>query len=106
MQVGLQIPEFTWPGGPDSIRSTLAEIARTAEEVGFASISVMDHLNQIPQIGPVENDILEAYTTLGFLAAHTERVSLMTVVTAAVFRHPSVLAKIVATLDVLSGGRA
>jgi F420-dependent oxidoreductase-like protein len=105
MRIGLQIPDFTWPGGPAELGKKLGRIAKTAEESGFDLVSVMDHLFQIPQIGPVENDMLEAYTTLGFLAAHTERVTLLTVVSAAAYRHPGVLAKITTTLDVLSGGR-
>ncbi|MGC7093849.1 LLM class F420-dependent oxidoreductase [Amycolatopsis lurida] len=106
MELGLQIPDFTFEGGPARLGADLAEIARTAERGGFAYLAVMDHFFQIHLFGPPEKDMLEAYTTLGFLAAHTERVKLLTVVTAAYFRHPGLLAKAVTTLDVLSGGRA
>jgi F420-dependent oxidoreductase-like protein len=106
MQIGLQIPDFTWPGGPARLGAELGEVARTADDAGFAYLAVMDHFFQIAVVGPPENDMLEAYTTLGYLAAHTRRAKLLTLVTGAVYRHPGVLAKIVTTLDVLSGGRA
>jgi F420-dependent oxidoreductase-like protein len=106
MRIGLNIPEFTWTGGDALIGSKLAEIARTADEVGFDQISVMDHFFQIPYQGPPELPMLEAYTALGFLAAHTERAKLMTLVSGAIYRYPGILAKQVTTLDVLSGGRA
>jgi F420-dependent oxidoreductase-like protein len=106
MKVGLHIADFTWPGGPPEIRSRLGDIARRADEAGVDRISVMDHVWQIGHRGPPELEMLEAYTTLGFLAASTERVKLLTVVTAVVYRDPGLLAKEVTTLDVLSGGRA
>jgi F420-dependent oxidoreductase-like protein len=106
MKVGLHVADFTWEGGPPEIRSRLGEIARRADEAGVDRISVMDHLWQIGHRGPPELEMLEAYTTLGFLAASTERVKLLTVVTAVVYREPGLLAKEVTTLDVLSGGRA
>ena len=106
MKIGLQVPDFTWPGGPAELGSTLAKIATTADQAGFAYIAVMDHFFQIQAVGPPENDMLEAYTTLGFLAAHTERAKLLTLVTGAIYRYPGVLAKIITTLDVLSNGRA
>jgi F420-dependent oxidoreductase-like protein len=106
MRIGLNIPRFNWPGGDAVIGPKLAEMARTADEVGFDPISVMDHFFQIQYQGPPELPMLEAYTTLGFLAAHTERAKLMTLVTGAIYRYPGVLAKQVTTLDVLSGGRA
>lgn len=106
MKLGLQIPYFTWSSGPAQLGSTLAEIARTADDVGFEFISVMDHFWQIRNVGPEELDMLECYTTLGFLAAHSKRTQLMGMVTGNPYRHPGVLAKIVTTLDVLSGGRA
>jgi alkanesulfonate monooxygenase len=81
-------------------------LARTAERVGVARLTVMDHVWQIHVIGPPEHEMLEAYTTLGFLAAQTERVRLQTLVTGVVYREPGLLAKLVTTLDVLSGGRA
>jgi len=106
MKIGLQIPWFTWPGGASEIGRTLAKIARTADQGGFDLIGVMDHFFQIGSIGPPEQEMLEAYTTLGYLAANTSRARLVTVVTGVVYRYPGVLAKTVATLDVLSGGRA
>ncbi|MCW2499824.1 MAG: luciferase family protein [Frankiales bacterium] len=106
MKVGLQIPDFTFPGGPTTLGPDLARIVRTADEGGFETVAVMDHLFQISMLGPPEKDMLEAYTTLGFLAAHTTRARLLTLVTGAVYRPPGLLAKIVSTLDVLSGGRA
>ncbi|MDQ6636530.1 MAG: LLM class F420-dependent oxidoreductase [Candidatus Dormibacteraeota bacterium] len=106
MKLGLQIPDFTWPDGTARLGSTLATIATTADSAGFDSIGVMDHFFQIGHIGPPEHEMLEAYTTLGFLAAHTSRARLMTVVTGVHYRHPGLLAKTVTTLDVLSGGRA
>jgi len=106
MRIGLQVPDFAWPGGSDSLGADLAAIARTADEAGFEFLAVMDHFFQIGMIGPPEDPMLEAYTTLGYLAAHTSRVKLLTLVTGAVYRHPGVLAKQVTTLDVLSGGRA
>ena len=106
MKIGLQIPDFTWPGGADRLGADLADVARTADEAGFAYISVMDHFFQIRGVGPAEHEMLEAYTTLGYLAAHTSRAKLVTLVTGAIYRNPGILAKIVTTLDVLSGGRA
>jgi F420-dependent oxidoreductase-like protein len=106
MKVGLHISDFTWEGGPPQLRSRLGEVARLAEAAGVDRISVMDHVWQIGHIGPPEHEMLEAYTTLGFLSAVTERVKLLTVVTAVVYREPGLLAKAVTTLDVLSGGRA
>ena len=87
MQLGLQIPDFTWPDGPSRLGVELAQVARTAEDVGFGYIGVMDHFFQIGMIGPPEHEMLEAYTTLGFLAAHTSRAKLLTLVTGVVYRH-------------------
>src|SRR6204780_3744806 len=106
MRVGLHIPDFTWNGGPPALRVRLGEGAQRAEEAGVDRISVMDHVWQIGHIGPPEHEMLEAYTALGWLAAKTDRVKLLTVVTAVVYREPGLLAKAVTTLDVLSGGRA
>jgi F420-dependent oxidoreductase-like protein len=106
MRLGLQIPDFTNPDGPPALASDLAWAARTADQADFEFLALMDHFFQIGPVGPVENAMLEAYTTLGFLAAHTERVKLLTLVTGAIYRQPGILAKIVTTLDVLSGGRA
>jgi F420-dependent oxidoreductase-like protein len=106
MNIGLHISDFTWQGGAPELRVRLGEIARRAEAAGVDRISVMDHVWQIGPIGPPEHEMLEAYTTLGWLAAKTERVKLLTMVTAVVYREPGLLAKAVTTLDVLSGGRA
>ena len=106
MKIGLQIPYFTWPGGPPELGPKLGEIAGTADSAGFDSIWVMDHFFQIPFVGPVELEMLEAYTALGFIAAHTKKATLGTMVTGVTYRHPGILVKQVTTLDVLSGGRA
>jgi F420-dependent oxidoreductase-like protein len=106
MKVGLQIPDFTTPRGPEGLARELATVARTADDAGFEQIAVMDHFFQIPAVGPADHAMLEAYTTLGYLAACTSRASLVTVVTGTVYREPAILAKIVTTLDVLSSGRA
>ena len=106
MKVGLHISDFTWEGGPAALRERLGEVAVRAEQAGVDRVSVMDHVWQIGHLGPPEHEMLEAYTALGWLAARTERVKLLTVVTAVVYRDPGLLAKAVTTLDVLSGGRA
>jgi F420-dependent oxidoreductase-like protein len=106
MKVGLQIPDFSTPRGPESLGRELATVARTADDAGFEYLAVMDHFFQIPVVGPAEKEMLEGYTTLGYLAACTSRAMLVTLVTGTVYREPGVLAKIVTTLDVLSGGRA
>lgn len=106
MRLGLHVPNFTWPNGPGRIGPDLRAIAGCAEEAGFDRMSVMDHVFQISLQGPPEQEMLEAYTTLGFLAACTSRIRVLTLVTGAVYRSPGLLAKMVTTLDVLSGGRA
>ena len=106
MKVGLQIPDFTTPDGPGRLGADLATVARTADDAGFEYLAVMDHFFQIRAIGPPEQEMLEAYTTLGYLAAHTSRARLLTLVTGVIYRHPGMLVKMVTTLDVLSGGRA
>ena len=106
MKIGLQLPNFTWPSGSARIGSTLVEIAQAAEAAGFASLWTMDHFFQIAFVGPAEDDMLEGYSTLSFLAAVTQRVKLGTMVTGVPYRYPGVLVKTVTTLDVLSGGRA
>ena len=106
VKIGLQLPDYTWPGGPTTLGADLATIARTADDAGFEFLAVMDHFFQIGVVGPPENDMLEAYTTLGYLAAHTKNAKLLTLVTGVVYRHPGILAKQVSTLDVLSKGRA
>ncbi|HJP80633.1 MAG TPA: LLM class F420-dependent oxidoreductase [Pseudonocardiaceae bacterium] len=104
MKIGVQIPNFTWPGGAEKLGPTLANIVKTADQGGFEYIAVMDHFWQLG--GQPQLDMLEAYTALGFIAAHTERAKLLTVVTGALYRYPGILAKIISTLDVLSNGRA
>ncbi len=106
MRIGLQIPDFTHAGGAATMGADLATVARTADDAGFDFIALMDHFFQIGVVGPPENDMLEAYTTLGYLAACTSRARLLTLVTGVVYRHPGILGKMVTTLDVLSGGRA
>ena len=105
MELALHVANFTWTSGPTQLGASLARLAKATEDAGFAAITVMDHLWQIGVVGPPEEEMLEAYTTLGFLAAHTERVRLHALVTAVTYRSPGLLAKIVSTLDVLSGGR-
>lgn len=107
MKIGLQVPSFTFPSGTLTIGSTLAHIARTADEHGFAGLWVMDHLFQIsPGLGAVDSPMLEGYSALNFMAGVTQRVRLGTMVTSVVYRHPGYLVKMVSALDVLSGGRA
>src|SRR5436305_8969909 len=106
MRIGLQIPRFTWPCGAAEIGSRLAEIARTADDAGFASIWVMDHFFQIERVGSAEEPMLESYSTLSYLAGLTKQVRLGALVTGAIYRYPGILIKTVSTLDVLSGGRA
>jgi len=106
VKIGLQIPYFTWAGGPSELGPKLGEIVRTAEGAGYDSIWVMDHYFQIPMVGAAELDMLEAYTTLGFIAGQTSRVGLGSMITGVTYRHPGLLIKEVTTLDVLSGGRA
>lgn len=106
MRLGLHVPDYSWPSGPAGLRSDLAAVARTAEDAGFDRLSVMDHVWQISYVGAPEQEMLEAYTTLGYLAGQTRRITLLTLVTGVVYRAPALLAKAVTTLDVLSGGRA
>ncbi len=106
MKLGLQISNFTWKGRGPKLGENLATISRTAEDVGYSSIWVMDHLFQIPPIGSAHMEMLEAYTALGFIAANTKTVSVGTMVTGVTYRNPGFLCKQVSTLDVLSGGRA
>ena len=104
---GLQMPNFTFPGVEDGeLFEKLAQIAVSAEESGFDSLWVMDHFYQIPMVGPRGDPMLEAYTTLGAIAARTRRVSLGTMVTGVTYRNPALLAKMITTLDVISSGRA
>jgi F420-dependent oxidoreductase-like protein len=108
MRLGLQLPSFTFPGGAPSLRGHLVEIAQAAEQAGFDSLWVMDHLFQLPADtgwgGPGE-PMLESYSTLGFLAGVTSRIRLGALVGCAVLRSPGLLIKTATTVDVLSGGR-
>jgi F420-dependent oxidoreductase-like protein len=102
----LHLSSFTYPGPEAQLFPTVLRIAGAAERAGFRSVSVMDHLHQIPPQGAADEPMLEAYTTLGAIAAHTSNVRLLTIVTDVMLRQPSLLAKQVTTLDVISGGRA
>ena len=106
MKLGLHVSDFTWPGGTARLGADLATIAQAAEAAGFDRLSVMDHFFQIQMIGPPELEMLESYTTLGYVAAKTSRIKLLTVVAGVIYRQPGLLAKAVSTLDVLSSGRA
>jgi F420-dependent oxidoreductase-like protein len=106
MKVGLQISSFTWPGGAAAIAPTLARIVRQADDVGFDSIWVMDHFFQIRGVGRPEEPMLEGMTTLGFMAAHSDRARLGLMVGGVHYRDPGLWVKATTTLDVLSGGRA
>jgi alkanesulfonate monooxygenase SsuD/methylene tetrahydromethanopterin reductase-like flavin-dependent oxidoreductase (luciferase family) len=107
IRVGLQIPRFSFPDVPDErLFERLAAMAGTAEAAGFDTIFVMDHFWQLPQIGTPDLHMLEGYTLLAGLAARTKTARLGTLVTGVTYRNPAHLAKIVTTLDVVSGGRA
>ncbi len=106
MDFSTHIFNFTIPGEPASLGPVLAETARVAEQSGASAVTVMDHWFQMESVGRSEDPMLEGYTTLGYLAGLTERVKLGLLVTGVTYRHPGLLAKIVTTLDVLSGGRA
>jgi F420-dependent oxidoreductase-like protein len=106
MRLALHINDYSGLGAPSALGGTLARIARAAEEAGFARLSLTDHLWQISLLGEDNEPMLESYTTLGYLAGQTQAIELQTLVTAATYRPPGLLAKIVTTLDVLSGGRA
>ena len=106
-RIGYQIPNFTYPGvAADELFDAVAGQAVTAEQSGFDTVFVMDHFFQLPLIGPPEHEMFEAYTLLGGLAARTATARLGTLVTGATYRHPSLLAKAMTTLDVISRGRA
>ena len=106
MDVGLHVVSFSWPGVPRSIASTLAEVATVADQGGVHELTLMDHWFQMEAFAPATEPMLEGYTSLGYLAGRTERMTLGLLVTGVTYRHPGLLAKVVATLDVLSGGRA
>jgi F420-dependent oxidoreductase-like protein len=106
VKFGLQVPSFSYPGGPAEIAPTLERIVRTADQVGFDSIWVMDHLFQIRSVGPAEEPMLEGWTALGFIAAHTKRARIGLMVGGIHYREPGIWVKAATTLDVLTGGRA
>jgi F420-dependent oxidoreductase-like protein len=106
MRLGLHYWTFSTPSEPTRIAPTLAETVKVAEQGGFGAFTVMDHWFQMEQAGSAAEPMLEAYTTLGHVAALTDRMTLGVLVTGVMYRHPGLLAKIVTTLDVLSGGRA
>ena len=107
MDLGFHIPVFDIDGGPTAIAGELAAVGKAAEAAGATWLSFMDHFFQIEPTGlPAEANMLEGYTSLGYLAAHTTSVDLGLLVTGVTYRHPGLLAKIVTTLDILSGGRA
>jgi F420-dependent oxidoreductase-like protein len=106
MRLALHFPSFTLPGAPESLAATLAATARAADQGGCAAFTLMDHYFQMETLATAHDPMLEGYTALGFLAGCTERIDLGLLVTGVTYRHPGLLAKIVTTLDVLSGGRA
>jgi len=106
MRIGVHLVKFDFDGGPGAIGPTVAAFGAAAEGAGLDNLSLMDHYLQLEFMGPPDGQMLEGYTTLGFLAAHTSTVDLQLLVTGVTYRHPGLLAKIVTTLDVLSEGRA
>ena len=109
MDVGIHIVDFAGmggPGGTNGIAAGVSDVAAAADVAGCQHVSVMDHYFQIEVVADARDPMLEAYTTLSFVAGRTERVRLHALATGVTYRHPGLLAKIVATLDVLSGGRA
>ncbi len=105
MQLGLHVPQFTWPGGPDALADHLVNVAEAAETAGFAQVTVMDHFFALGPEGAYRNPMLEAYTALGFIAARTTRLRVGALVTGVTYRYPGVLIKQATTLNVLSKGR-
>jgi alkanesulfonate monooxygenase len=106
VEAALQILDFTWDGGDPQLATNLVRLAQATEGAGLTRLAVMDHFWQLPHIGPPDHAVLEPYTMLAFVAAHTSRIQLHTLVTSVMYRHPALLAKMISTLDVLSGGRA
>jgi F420-dependent oxidoreductase-like protein len=106
MHLDLHVTRFDWAGGPAGIGPGAARLARTAEGVGIRALSFMDHYFQMEVMAPAEDPMLEGYTALGYVAGLTQRLRLRLLVSGVTYRHPGLLAKIVTTLDVLSGGRA
>jgi F420-dependent oxidoreductase-like protein len=106
MNLDLHVSRFEWAGGPAHIGPGVARLARSAEAAGVRTLSFMDHYFQMEAMAPAEDPMLEGYTALGFVAGVTQTLRLRLLVTGVTYRHPGLLAKIVTTLDVLSGGRA
>jgi F420-dependent oxidoreductase-like protein len=106
MELGIHIVNFTVPGAPSTIAAAVGDMVAAAEDIGVTHISVMDHWFQMEMMGSASMEMLECYTTLGYIAARTKKARLGVLVTGVTYRHPGLLAKIVTTLDVLSGGRA
>ncbi|MCX8562145.1 LLM class F420-dependent oxidoreductase [Mycolicibacterium mucogenicum] len=106
IRLGLQIPNFSYGTGVGELFPTVIAQAQEAEAAGFDSVFVMDHFYQLPGLGTPDQPMLEAYTALGGLAVATEKVQLGTLVTGNTYRNPTLLAKAITTLDVISQGRA
>ena len=105
MHLDLHVSRFDWVDSPAAMGEAVSHLARTAEQLGVRALSFMDHFFQMERVAPAEDPMLEGYTALGFVAGRTERLRLRLLVTGVTYRHPGLLAKIVTTLDVLSGGR-
>lgn len=112
MKIGLQLYNYNWQGAPENVGSTLVDAVKAAERVGFSSLWAMDHFFQLdrgfgpPDVTKYDEPVLEAYTTLSYLASVTKNMNLGVMVTGNIYRHPGILVKMITTLDVLSGGRA
>ena len=106
MDTALHVADFTPYGGDERIAAGLAATARAADEAGFRTLTLMDHWFQMEAVAPATDPMLDGYTALGYLAGRTEHLQLGLLVTGVTYRHPGLLAKTLATLDVLSGGRA